>query len=64
MQLLIVYSFNVLLVVPAFSEFAQFFQCFCANDCLKNFHLEVLSVFLSPKLSTTDHFTIVKGSIC
>ena len=27
-QLLIVYSFNVLLVVTAFSEFAQFFQCF------------------------------------
>ena len=28
MQLLIVYSVNVLLVVAAFSELAQFFQCF------------------------------------
>ena len=40
------------------------FPMFFANDCLKNFHLEVLLGFLSPKLSTTDHFTIVKGSIC
>ena len=28
MQLLIVYSVNVLLVLTAFSELAQFFQCF------------------------------------
>ena len=28
MQLLVVYSVNVLLVVTAFSELAQFFQCF------------------------------------
>ena len=36
---------------------------FFADDYLKNFHLEVLG-FLSSKLSTVDHFTIVKGSIC
>ena len=36
MKLLLIYSVNVLLVVTAFYEFAQFFQCFFIVDPLLN----------------------------
>ena len=53
MQLLIVYSANVLLVVTAFSELAQFFQSFLqmiVADKTKNTKFLFQSFLLFPKV--------------
>ena len=72
MQLLIVYSVNVLLVVTAFPELAQFFQCFLqmiVADKTKNtkfifqFFLVFPKVHLGPcKTSMMDLFATLVNS--